>query len=111
MRSKTFHVLDEMPSRILLQARVWPAVAAPTLMKKDDPVSIWIEEAAIVWFSRATRPTVHEYNRSTDRIPAFLVIDLMEPRYAKMAGQARFDRGINGSQFPCHALSLRMLSP
>src|SRR5262245_3281168 len=89
--AETLHVSHEVPGRIVLERGVGPALARPTLVEEDDPVRGRIEEPALERFGPAARAAVDEQDGQPGRIPALLVVDLVDRRDLEVPVLVRLD--------------------
>jgi hypothetical protein len=56
-------VLDQVPRGVVHQGCVRDALPRPPLVHKDDPVEVWVEEAAVVGRGAGARAPVEEDDR------------------------------------------------
>ena len=85
---------DEVPGRVVVEARVRRALAAAALVEQHDAVARRIEEAAHLRVGPAARPAVQEHRRLAVRVAALLEVELVDVGDAQKARAVRFDRWI-----------------
>ena len=90
----------------MYQTPVRPASTAAALIKEDDAILLWIEEASHPGFSATAGSAVEEHCRFPLRVPAFLEIDTVIGVYGKVSATVGLDgrvKSIYVSRFcNCH---------
>src|SRR5262249_11180764 len=94
MLAQSFDVIDEMPGRVVGEARMGAALSAAALIEQHYSIDPWIEEGTHLPVCAASRAAVEEDGRFAGRITALLVIDLVQIRHAQKARSQRTHRGI-----------------
>src|SRR6266480_6548649 len=102
MLAQFLDISDEMPGGVFFQTCVGRAPARTALIEEHNPVSLRIKELAIFWNQAAARPAVQKHHRLSFRIPALLVIKLVNVRHFQTASVIGFDWIVENSKF-CHA--------
>src|SRR5262245_15598013 len=74
------HVRDQLPGRVLVQARVRPALAAAALVEEHDPIGGGVEELALERLRPAAGAAVDEADGKPVGVPRLLVVDLVDSR-------------------------------
>jgi hypothetical protein len=87
-------VVDEVPRRVVDEARMRRALAAAALVEQHDAVRGGVEEAPHPRIRAATGPAVQEHDRLAARVAALFVVQLVHFRDAEPAGVVRADRWI-----------------
>src|SRR5262249_56594954 len=86
------HVTNQVPGRVLVQARVRAALAAAALVEEDDPIGGGVEELALERLRPAAGAAVDEADGKPVGVPRLLVVDLVDPRDFEEAVVVRLDR-------------------
>src|SRR5215469_13289454 len=102
MLAQALDVLHEVPGGVVDKTRVGSALAASTLIKKDNSVASGIEETAHLGFRAPTGSTVQEDHGLATSIAAFLEIDFVQLRYAQKAFAVGPDCGVEGAAYGLH---------
>jgi hypothetical protein len=92
--AQLFHVVDQVPRRVVDEARVRPAAATTALVEHDDAITAWVEESAGAYIGTCTRPAMEEDRGLALRVAAFFPVDLVFRRDAQPAAAIRLDLGI-----------------
>ena len=92
MLSQSLDVRYQMPGRVFFQGSMRNAVARASLIEQHDSIGFRVEEAAIVCDQSGARATVKKDNGLTVRIPALLVINVMDVRYLQHPLLVRLNR-------------------
>src|SRR5215510_3702813 len=81
MLAQPLDVRDQTPGRVIFQGSMRNAIARPSLIEQYNPIGFRVEEAAILCDQSGARTAVKKDNRLTVRVPALLVINVMDVRY------------------------------
>jgi hypothetical protein len=87
----SFHVVDQVPGRIIAELRMGSAAAAAPLIEEDDAVRRRVPEPAMHRARTPARPAMHENGRLSFRVTALLVVDRMNRIDLKARGLVRLD--------------------
>ena len=88
---------DQVPGRVVLEARVRPAAAAAALVEQDDAIARGIEEPARARVAAGAGAAVQEDRRLAVGIAAFLPVDLVAVADDQMPLAARLDGRIESA--------------
>jgi hypothetical protein len=91
MLPQLLYVGDQMPGRILFQARVRRAVARAALIEKDYAIRCGVEELAVLRDNASARAAVQKDHWLPLRIAALLVINRVNGRDLQHALLERLD--------------------
>ena len=75
-----FHVLDQVPGGVLIEACMRGALTTSTLVEENQPVALGIEIATVFGNEPPSRSAMYENGRLTLGIPALLDVDLVDFR-------------------------------
>src|SRR5215470_12274361 len=81
MLAHPLDVRDQMPGCVFFQGSMRDAISRPTLIEQYDSIGFRVEEAAILCDQSTARTSVKKDGRLTVRVPALLVINVMDFRY------------------------------
>src|SRR5215467_10725691 len=81
MLAQPLDVRDQMPGCVFFQGSMRNAIARPSLIEQYNSIGFRVEEAAIACDQSGARTAVKKDNRLTIRIPALLVINVMNFRH------------------------------
>src|SRR5262245_20179473 len=81
MLAQPLDVRDQMAGRFFFQGSMRDAISRPSLIEQYDSISFRVEEAAILCDQSAARTAVKKDGWLTVRVPAQLVINVMDVRY------------------------------
>ncbi|OIQ83136.1 hypothetical protein GALL_350780 [mine drainage metagenome] len=70
MDTQPLEVFHQIPCRVVFHASQRQAASAASLVKQDDVVEQWVEEAPLGGVAAATRPPVEKNHRRALRIAA-----------------------------------------
>ena len=87
-------VVDEVPGRIVFDARIGRRLAAAALVEDEDLVLVRIELPPVIGARSAARTAVEEYDRLSVRIARELPIEAMPVTDVEHARLVRLDLGI-----------------
>src|SRR5215813_6939371 len=80
MLAQPLDVRDQMPGCVFFQGSMRDAISRPPLIEQYDSIGFRVEEAAILCDQSAARTAVKKDGRLTVRVPALLVINVMDFR-------------------------------
>src|SRR5262245_37148879 len=103
MLAQPLHVGDQVPGRVVDEARVRATATAPALIEQHDAVGGRIEEAARPVVAAGARPAMHEHCGLAARVAAFLVVNLVHIGYAQITGRVRLDGRVQRFRPGAHA--------
>src|SRR5215475_3788141 len=81
MLAQPLDVRDQMPGRVFIQGSMRDAISRSPLIEQHDSIGFRVEERAIFCDQSAARTAVKKDGRLTVRVPALLVINVMDFRY------------------------------
>ncbi len=97
MGPQRFHVRDEIPRGVVVEARVRDAATAPALIEEDDAIRAGVEESALLWVAAAAGTAVDEDDGLAVRVAGLLVVNRVHRRDAQRSAVVRFDVRVEGS--------------
>src|SRR5271165_822581 len=113
MLAQSFDVRDQMPGRVLDQARARAAAAAAALVEHDDAVMTRVEKLPRALVGAGAGSAVQEHGRLARRVAAFFIVNLMDVRDAQVAVPKGLERRIqfaaNGIAWTQAGCSTRLL--
>src|SRR5262249_40902952 len=104
--AQPLNVRDQMPGRVFFQGGMRNAIASPSLIEQYNSIGFRVEEAAIIQGQSGARTAVKKDHRLAVRIPALLVINLMDFRYLQHPMLVRLYRIVKSfHRFTCKWIS------
>src|SRR5215510_3407111 len=102
MLAQPLDVRDQMPGRVFFQRSMRDAISRPSLIEQYDSIGFRVEEGAILCDQSAARTAVKKDGRLTVRVPALLVINVMDFRYLKHPMLVRLYRIVKSFHYFTH---------